>query len=184
MNVYCESYEPMQGKYTGYCISHGENLTLAAHLSTDTYRPSCYYVYRPCAAAEQSLKELRKQAYEMHDKYYVYTSRDIRSGYDSVGALLLFEDGNNYWCGTIVDNEQALEVSHEINATGIQVACGVLAAARYALEHPHAGILFPEDLDFNDVLDLVTQYLGTVVYERVDYAPKSLCFEDLRVTHI
>lgn len=168
MNVQVRGYEPTRGYYTGYCIPHGEANSLSKYLSTEDYNPSVYYVYKPSAIAEQSLRILREHDYEMPPFYYVLTSNDIRSGYDAVGALFLRPNKPAFWAGTIVDHKT---VPDFVNATCVQVVAGVLAGIDYIDQHRTEGVIFPEQVDTTRVFDLLIPFLGTIF---LDYVPAEL----------
>ena len=182
MDIMVNSYEPLAGDYTGYCIPHGEASSLTCYLSRDKYRPSVYYVYLPCSEAIESLNEIRANSYKIQENYLVYESGSLAGGYDAVGALLLFEnDGKikSYWSGTVVTNAMAKNISLEINATCLQVAGGILAAVDYCLSHPKEGVLFPESLDSGRVLEIASPVLGNIIMDWVDFDPKTVQFNEL-----
>jgi len=56
----CRTMLPMGGVQRGYMVRHDENYTLSRYLTTDSYRPSVYYVYAPSDAASESVEEMRK----------------------------------------------------------------------------------------------------------------------------
>ncbi|MBO0738867.1 MAG: homospermidine synthase, partial [Alphaproteobacteria bacterium] len=57
------------------------------------------------------------------------------------------------------------------NATSLQVTAAVLAGIVWALEHPRAGIVEPEELDFERVLEISRPYLGDLVGVFGDWTP-------------
>lgn len=146
--------------YFGNLVAHSENNTLPNYLQKDSYNPSTYYVYRSCPESIESLNKSIKNNYKMLSNYHVLRSDEVASGYDSVGALLLFNDKSAYWCGTIIDNEYAKKISPVINSTTIQVACGVLSGIEWVLTNPNMGVIFPESVDDKFVFKLCKNYLG------------------------
>lgn len=62
--------------------------------------------------------------------------------------------------GSIVDNEMAKAISPEINATCAQVAISVLACVEWMLLNPHRGIIEPEFVDSEFILDYCREWLG------------------------
>jgi homospermidine synthase len=179
MNVKVQGYEPTRGLYIGYCIPHGEAHTLSKYLATDDYNPSVYYVYKPSAIAEQSLRILRENDYHMQPFYHVLTSGDIKIGYDAVGALFLRTDKPAFWAGTIVEHHM---VPDFVNPTCVQVVAGVLAGIDYIASHRNSGVIFPEQVDTSRVFDLIIPFLGTIFldYVSVDLPTK---FRDLIVSN-
>ena len=57
------------------------------------------------------------------------------------------------------------------NATSLQVTAAVLGGVVWALEHPRAGVVEPEELDFARVLDIARPYLGEIVGVHGDWTP-------------
>jgi len=155
-------------KYNGMLISHSENDTLSQRLSysptsNEVYRPSVYYVYKPCRLAFESIEKVKKNGYCMLPKKYCLTGHDIVSGSDSVGALLIFEDGSTFWAGTILscENVRKMGILYS-NSTVVQVGASLLSAMKMAMRKPNLGILFPEDLDKDEILNEAVPYLGTI----------------------
>jgi homospermidine synthase len=51
------------------------------------------------------------------------------------------------------------------------VTAAVLAGMVWAIEHPRAGLVEPEELDFARILEVAGPYLGDVVGVRGDWTP-------------
>jgi len=51
------------------------------------------------------------------------------------------------------------------------VAAGVLAGVAWALRHPRAGVVEPDDLDHEEVLGVARPYLGELVGVWSDWSP-------------
>jgi homospermidine synthase len=51
----------------------------------------------------------------------------------------------------------------------VQVAIGVIAAMIYAIENPYLGVLVPDDLDHERILEIATPYLGSFISKPSDY---------------
>ena len=54
---------------------------------------------------------------------------------------------------------------------GLQVAAGVLGAVVWAMRNPDAGIVEPEELDFQRVLEVADPYLGPIAGVYSDWTP-------------
>ncbi len=185
-------------KFTGLLISHSENDTLAQFLTVINpqsgevlYRPSAYYVYSPAQEALDSLNEVRANGYRMLPHTTQIRGTDIVSGEDAVGALLLFQHdpiqrlvyGQQqaptaaFWCGSILTIEQTrkLDLVHS-GPTAVQVGISLLSAATYLGKSKRRGLLFPEDLPHDKILDACEPYLGTIFADWVDYHPKTTRF--------
>jgi homospermidine synthase len=76
-----------------------------------------------------------------------------------------------YWYGSRLSIEQARELAPHNNATTLQVAAGILAGMVWALRHPDAGLVEPDDLDYEMVLEVASPYLGELVGEYGDWTP-------------
>jgi homospermidine synthase len=76
-----------------------------------------------------------------------------------------------YWFGSRLTIAEARRVAPHNNATSLQVTAAVLAGIVWALEHPHEGIVEPEEMDFERVLDIARPYLGDVVGVDGDWTP-------------
>lgn len=169
MNCYLNGYNPLEGLYTGMCIPHSESASITRFLTIDDYRPSSYYVYKPPQITMKSLEDVRLNNYNMLPTYYVVNCDDIIDGKDAVGALLMLENGENYWAGTIISKEDIPKEFHPyVNPTVVQVACGVLSGIDHIISNPNRGVIFPEDVDSNRVFELTEKYLGKVLFEYVD----------------
>jgi homospermidine synthase len=53
----------------------------------------------------------------------------------------------------------------------LQVTAAVLAGVVWALENPQRGIVEPEEMDFERVLDVARPYLGEMVGVRGEWTP-------------
>ena len=88
-----------------------------------------------------------------------------------------------YWFGSRLTIGEARRAAPHNNATSLQVTAAVLAGVVWALEHPRRGIVEPEEMDFNRVLEIARPYLGEVVGIRGDWTPldgrEALFAEDL-----
>jgi len=182
MNVYAESYEPMRGKLKGRLIPHSENNTLTNYLKFDKYKPSTYYVYDSSKISQESLEITKQRNYEIQEDFHILMAKEIISGYDSVGALLLFKDASrNFWYGSIVTNDYVKNINININATTIQVAAGILGGIEWMLRNKTSGICFPEAIEENPqkFIDRVRPLLGHIYCGHVNYVPKSNKLVDL-----
>lgn len=82
------------------------------------------------------------------------------------------------WSGTILTAQEASRWGSEVNATTIQVAISTLAAIVWMLkpENREKGVLEPEALPSNFILEYCNSYLGTVLLNydcSKRYKPKS-----------
>ncbi len=156
--------EPFE--YEGMLITHGESNTLSEFLTTadKSYCPSVYYVYRPSDISLECLNNLRKNKYEPLEYWYVLENKDItnKDGFDSIGALLTFEDGSKYWGGSVLSHSDVNKLGFKYagTATTVQVSASLNSAITWALEHRTAGYNTPEYLNHKEILDNTVKYLG------------------------
>ncbi len=61
-------------------------------------------------------------------------------------------------------------VPHQ-NATTMQVAISVVAAAMWMVEHPNRGVCVPDDLPHEYILDIARPYLGESLSIPSDWTP-------------
>lgn len=148
-------------KYMGFAIPHGEANTISQCLSLPGYRPTVSFVYRPCAVARSGLRRMRKQGYVPPQDTHVLNLTEIESGCDAIGALLVFADGSYVWSGTLLNvrDMQGLGIRFA-GPTTVQVGIAMLSAWHWMLENPHKGFLTPEDLPFEEILDMAIPFLG------------------------
>ena len=57
------------------------------------------------------------------------------------------------------------------NATSLQVCVAVMAGMVWCIEHPGAGIVEPDEIEFRRILDICLPYLGPVVGAYLDWTP-------------
>jgi homospermidine synthase len=81
-------------------------------------------------------------------------------------------DFGAYWYGSQLSIQEARQLlGPDYNATSIQIASPVLAGAMWLIQHSDRGLVEPEDLDHDFVLDVCRPYLGPVVGVRSDWTP-------------
>ncbi|MGQ0635195.1 MAG: saccharopine dehydrogenase NADP-binding domain-containing protein [Planctomycetaceae bacterium] len=175
MNTFVRS-RVASSEILGMVIRHGEAFSISDHLTvTDAdgrvaYRPTVHYAYLPCEFAVASLDELREQNYRLHETWRIMTN-DITRGYDELGVLLMGHDYCSWWCGTILDIDEARRLVPGQNATTVQVASSVLAAVRWMIRNPRRGVLLPDDLPHTEILEVARPYLGQVLSIPIDWTP-------------
>jgi homospermidine synthase len=182
------SWTPLEGPYHGFLITHGESISIADFLTVADgggnahFRPTCHYAYHPCDDAVLSVHEFAGKNWRLQDRKRLMMV-EITQGTDELGVLLMGSPKGVYWYGSRLTIEEARRVAPHNNATSLQVTAAVLAGVVWALEHPRAGVVEPEDLDFARILDIARPYLGDVVGVYGDWTPldgrETLFAEDL-----
>jgi homospermidine synthase len=175
MNTFVRSRVP-SSEIVGMVIRHGEAFSISEFLTVKgargkaLYRPTVHYAYLPCEYAVASLDELREQDYVMHEKWRIMRD-EIVCGYDELGVLLMGHDFQSWWCGTILDIDEARRLVPGQNATTLQVAASVVAAVEWMIKNPRRGVLLPDQLPHDEVLEVARPYLGKVLSIPIDWAP-------------
>ncbi len=170
------SWTPIGGPMIGFLITHGESITTADYFTAfdssgkPSFRPTVHYAYHPCDDAVLSVREYQMKHFEMQPKVRLL-NEEIVEGADELGALLMGDFGA-YWYGSQLSIEEARQLlGADYNATSIQIAAPVLAGAMWLIEHPEQGVVEPEDLDHDFVLNICRPYLGPVLGVRSDWTP-------------
>ena len=171
------SWTPLEGPYIGFLITHGESISIADYLTvTDgdgvRARPTCHYAYHPCDDAVLSLHELAGKSWRLQDRKRLMME-EITTGVDELGVLLMGQPQGVYWYGSRLSIAEARRAAPHNNATSLQVTAAVLAGMVWALEHPRAGIVEPEEMDFERVLDIARPYLGELIGAYGTWTPLS-----------
>ena len=181
------SWTPLEGPYHGFLITHGESISIADYLTLRDgnrvrSRPTCHYAYHPCDDAVLSLHEFAGKNWRLQPMKRLMME-EITSGTDELGVLLMGPPRGVYWFGSRLTIAEARRTAPHNNATSLQVTAAVLAGVIWALEHPRQGIVEPEEMDFERILDIARPYLGEMVGVRGDWTPldgrESLFAEDL-----
>ena len=186
-SVRVKSWVPGIGPYHGFLITHGESISLADYFTlrnaagAPTYRPSVHYAYRPCDSALASLHDLAGRNWDSTGMRQLVLTSEIDSGSDTLGVLLGYGERGCYWYGSRLTVEQARAVIPGANATTLQVAAGVLGGLVWAMENPQRGVIEPENMDSERVLDIAEPWLGEMFGEFTEWtpsAPASALFPD------
>jgi homospermidine synthase len=170
------SWTPLEGPYLGYLITHGESISIADYLTVQenglaVYRPTVHYAYHPCNDAVLSLHELAGRGFKLQPIHRQLRAQDIDGGIDELGVLLLGHARGAYWYGSRLTNDQAMALVPHNNATSLQTCAGVLGGTIWAMNHPHSGIVDPEEIDWHEVMDAALPYLGEMVGVYSDWTP-------------
>jgi len=183
------TWTPLEGPMHGFLITHGESISIADYLTVkdgenDRYRPTVHYAYHPCDDAVSSVHELAGKNWKLQEKQRVLMD-DIEEGTDELGVLLMGHAKGAYWYGSRLSVEEARRLAPHNNATTLQVSCSILAAIVWALENPRCGVIDPDEIDFERVLEIARPYLGELVGTYSNWTPlvdRGLLFpEDLDV---
>jgi len=169
------SWTPLEGPYHGFLVTHGESISIADHLTLRergevVYRPTVHYAYYPCDDAVLSLHEIAGRNWRLQRGRRIMRD-EIESGMDELGVLLMGNRKGVYWYGSRLTIEQARALAPHNSATSLQVAAGALGGMVWAMRHPRAGVVEPDDIDYELVLRIAAPYLGQLVGEYADWSP-------------
>lgn len=106
---------------------------------------------------------------------------EITAGIDELGVLLMGHARGAYWFGSQLSIDEARRLAPHNNATSLQVTVAVLAGVVWAIENPGRGIVEPEEMDFERILEICRPYLGTMLGAYSDWTPlldRGLLFEE------
>lgn len=175
-SVRVRTWTPNEGNFHGFLITHAEAISISDYYSVKdgdkvVYRPTCHYAYHPSDSTISSLHELAGKNWIAQDNKRILMSEIVEGGVDELGALLMGHKKGAYWYGSQLTIEEARKLAPYNNATSLQVAAGVMGAVVWAMENPNAGIVEPDDMDYQRVLELASPYLGKQVGVYSDWTP-------------
>ncbi len=172
--TWVQSWVP-SGPITGMVIRHGEAYSISKYLTVwkgdkPIYRPTVHYAYCPCDSTINSLHELEMRHFVPQTDHRILND-EVISGKDELGCLLMGHDFRSWWIGSILDVEESRRLVPHQNATTVQVAIAIVAAAIYIVRHPNEGFCTPDDLDYKEILAIAKPYLGEFLSIPVNWSP-------------
>jgi homospermidine synthase len=179
IRTFVHSWVPDGGPIIGMVVRHAESFTISDYLTDweDTmegrlaiYRPTVHYAYMPCDNAILSLYELTMRNYRLQPTLRIM-SEEIVDGKDELGVLLMGHGLTSWWTGSQLDIHEARRLVGGQNATTLQVAAAVLGGLIFIINHPHEGILTPDELPHREILDVAGPYLGPCPSIQTDWTP-------------
>ncbi len=167
---------PTPGAQYGFLVTHNESISIADYFTVMdgdkvAYRPTCHYAYHPADDAVLSFHELFGRAGTRQKKVHILDEDEIVEGIDELGVLLYGHAKNAYWYGSQLSIDETRRIASYQNATGLQVTSAVLAGMVWALEHPEAGIVETDEIDYRRCLEVQRPYLGPVKGYYTDWTP-------------
>jgi homospermidine synthase len=169
------TWTPRAGHFHGFLITHSEAISIADYYTVKqaaqvVYRPTVHYAYHPCDDAVMSVHELAGRNWYQQAKQRLLMS-EIIDGIDELGVLLAGHARGAYWFGSQLSIAEARQLTPYNNATSTQVCISVLAGVVWVMENPQRGVIEPDEIDFQRVLQICMPYLGPVVGEYTDWTP-------------
>ena len=158
------TWTPLAGPLHAFLITHGESVSIADYLSIGSgdspeYRPTVYYAYHPCDDAVSSVHELAGRNWQLQERHRIIKDQ-IVSGMDELGVLLMGHARGAYWYGSRLTIGEARSLCPHNSATSLQVTAPVIAGILWAMQNPDCGVLDPEQLPHDFILDFCRPYLG------------------------
>ena len=169
------TWVPRAGAQQGFLITHAESISIAEYLSVGAgdqprYRPTVHYAYHPSDDTVLSLHELAGRNWRAPARQRV-VKEELIGGRDELGVLLMGHRKGAYWYGSQLTLDDARSLCPHNSATSLQVAAGVLAGCIWAIRHPERGVVEPDELPFDEILDLARPYLGEMIGVYTDWTP-------------
>ncbi len=169
------TWTPLAGPFHAFLVTHAESISIPDYFTVRegdqvVYRPTVHYAYHPCDDAVLSVMELAGRNWRLQSRRRLIVD-EIVEGRDELGVLLMGHAKGAYWYGSRLSIEEARALCPHNNATSLQVNAPVMAAVVWAMRHPAAGIVEPDELPFREVLDPCLPYLGEVVGVYGDWTP-------------
>ncbi|HEI6745755.1 TPA: homospermidine synthase [Legionella pneumophila] len=173
--VMVRSWTPTLGAFHGFLITHAETISLTNFLTLKNgsellYRPTVHYAYNPCPDARLSIFELKSNEWKPQNKNRLILN-EIIDGCDELGVLLMGNQRGAYWYGSTLSIQEARQIAPYNNATSLQVVASMISGIIWAIEHPDEGIVEPEEVDHQYIIDIAKPYLGKVGGYYTDWTP-------------
>jgi homospermidine synthase len=174
--TYSQSWIPFHNKFIGNVICHDETYTIGNKLTIKEndkiiYKPSIYYVYKPCNDATNSLYELKEKNESYQNKFRLLTS-DIISGKDLLGLTYFLENSKVFWIGSTLDITETRnlfdnEINDIINATILQVIVGYITGIIYINDlnnkNEKKGLIVPDEIPL-EYMKYQLPFLGNFIF--------------------
>lgn len=174
-SVRVRTWTPKAGPILGFLITHGESISLADYLTlgdprNPVYRPTVHYAYHPCDDAVLSLHELAGRAWSLQEQVRLVKD-EIVSGDDELGVLLMGHPKGAYWYGSRLSIAAARAAAPSNGATSLQVTAPLVASVVWGIQHPQEGVVDPEHLPHDEIIDFCGPYLGELSGAYSDWTP-------------
>lgn len=166
--IQVKSFLPSTNIFQGFLILHEEIFALGELFSkankNSTYQPSIYFVYHPCQNAITAMHDVAMQGWpNSTSKPKRILLDDIVEGQDELGMLIFQKNSPHiYWFGSRLSIHEARRLAVNNNATTLQVSAGILAGLVWIIKNPQSGLIEPEQVNFEQALEIANPYLGTL----------------------
>jgi len=170
------TWTPASGSFHGMLITHTEAISIADYFTlfdkpgNVVYRPTVHFAYHACDNAWMSMHQVAGREWVKHPEERVMMD-EITTGRDELGVLLMGHKKGAYWYGSDLDIETTRKLVPNNNATSLQVCTGVLTGVVYAYENPRKGVVEPEEIEHNRIMEIGSHYLGKLHGQYTDWTP-------------
>ena len=153
--------------YKGYLIPHAEIISLSNFLNYQGDSPTIYYCYRPCDDAMESIENVRRNNNKPLEHFYCIEKKDIiNECFDSIGVLLVCENGDHFWGGTVLTLDDVNKLGFIFSSpTAVQVAGWIFASIKYMIKHPKIGLNEAETMKSRELMKNAEKYMGRIFYK-------------------
>jgi len=160
-------YEGKPFEYEGMLIPHAEIITMSSFFEYKGVSPIISYIYKPCEEAMRGLEFFKNNNYNNLKYEKVVRREDIQSGYDSIGALLHFKNGDKFGGWTVCGLEDVKKHKLLSGPTTLQVACYLLPCILYTLKFKKRGTLNAEQVPHEYIFNFANKYLGKIYFRKL-----------------
>lgn len=170
------TWTPASGPFHGMLITHTEAISIADYFTKTnekgevTYRPTVHFAYHACDNAWMSMHQVAGREWVKHPEERLMCD-EISTGRDELGVLLMGHKKGAYWYGSDLTIERTRELVPNNNATSLQVCTGVITGVVYAYENPNKGVVEPEEIEHQRILEVGGIYLGNLHGKYTDWTP-------------
>lgn len=169
------TWTPLSGPFHAFLITHTESVSIADYFTLKKgenvhYRPTVHFAYHPCEDAVLSLNEFVGREWQQQSDQRILFD-EIIDGMDELGVLIMGNKNGAYWFGSQLTIHDTRGLAPYNNATSLQVAVGALAGVIWVIKNPQEGIVEPEEIDHQFIMDIAHPYLGNVSGYYTDWTP-------------
>ncbi len=166
-----KTYSP-HGYFEGHLITHEENLTLGSYLSVYednklVYNPTVYFSYRPSEVAFRALSKVKEKGYQK-PKSFIKLSSTLKKGGEYVGVIIKSNKCGTYYYGSGIDIIDLRKTYPNETPTIIQVTASAVSAFKWMIKNPKEGLVLPEDLPEDFILNEAKKYLGNYRFDKME----------------
>ena len=153
--------------YQGMLIPHAEIISMSEFFGYKNDAPTISYIYRPCDEALVGLYYFQKNDYEILPKDKVVRLNEVEDGYDSIGALLKFKNGDQYIGATVCSTDDCKKFGIMSGPTTLQVVAFMLPVIKWTIDNPKKGLNNAETIPHSYILNEGEKYLGKLFFKSV-----------------